>query len=241
MHFYDLARLLGSEQPFYGLSALGLEKGQVPHTQIEDMAAHYIKEIRTIQFKGPYYLGGSGAGCPIVLEMAHQLESQGQKVTLLVLVSPTPLPIMTNKSHNTPFYYYNYLRRYSLRLIELLRNRPLLPNIKHVFLNRVLWHWRIFHRYIPGDLHRRRRYVDDFIRALMKYEPEAYHGRITSFLREEFSDDHKKGLGDWYDLAVGGLDVQFVPGNIFTMWREPHIQILSEKLTACLNEAQKNS
>ncbi|MBT8364167.1 MAG: hypothetical protein KJP23_05630 [Deltaproteobacteria bacterium] len=48
-----------------------------------------------------------------------------------------------------------------------------------------------------------------------------------------FSDNHKKGLGDWYDLAVSGLDVQFVPGNIFTIRREPHVQILSEQLTAC--------
>jgi hypothetical protein len=62
-------------------------------------------------------------------------------------------------------------------------------------------------------------------------------GRITCFLYEEFSHNHKKVLGDWYDLAVGGLDVRFLQGNIFTMWQEPYIQILAEKLRACLNEA----
>jgi hypothetical protein len=75
----------------------------------------------------------------------------------------------------------------------------------------------------------------------MSYEPEAYQGRITCFLREKFSHNHKKVIGDWYDLAVGGLDARFVPGNAINMWREPHVQILAEQLTACLDEAQKNS
>jgi thioesterase domain-containing protein len=233
-----LARLLGPEQPFYGLSALGLEKGQVPHTQIEDMAAHYIKEIRTIQFNGPYFIGGSGAGCPIAIEMAHQLESQGQNVTVLVLMTPTSLK--PNRSSKTLSKYIKFLKIYYSLLIIVIKSRLVLPTTKDVFLNRVLWHFKICHRFIPGDIHRRRRFIDDFIRALMSYEPEAYHGRITCFLREEFSHNHKEVLGDWYDLAVGGLDVRFVPGNIFTMWREPHVQILAEQLTACLNEAQKN-
>jgi hypothetical protein len=72
----------------------------------------------------------------------------------------------------------------------------------------------------------------------MSYEPKAYHGRITFFLREEFSDVHKKVLGEWYDLSAGGTDIRFVPGNINTMWEEPHVQIFTEQLKACLDEAQ---
>ena len=89
LHLYDLARHLGPEQPFYGLSALGLEKGQVPHDNIEDMAAYYIDEIRKIQSNGPYFLGASGEGSPIVLEMAHQLRSQGQNLALIALLTPS--------------------------------------------------------------------------------------------------------------------------------------------------------
>jgi thioesterase domain-containing protein/acyl carrier protein len=238
-HFYDLARLLGPEQPFYGLSALGLEKGQVPHTQFEDMAAHYIKEIRTIQFNGPYFIGGSGAGCPIAIEMAHQLESQGQNVTLLVLMTPSSLK--PNRSSKTLSKYVKFLKlRYSF-LIVVIKSRLLLPTIRHSFLIRVHRHLRICHRFIPDDIHRQRRFADDFRKSRMSYEPEAYQGRITCFLREKFSHNHKKVIGDWYDLAVGGLDARFVPGNAINMWREPHVQILAEQLTACLDEAQKNS
>jgi hypothetical protein len=71
----------------------------------------------------------------------------------------------------------------------------------------------------------------------MSYEPKPYQGRITCLLRDEFSHNQKRGIGDWYDIAVGGLDVRFVPGNIFTMWEEPHVQILADQLQVCLDEA----
>lgn len=238
LHFYDLARLLGPEQPFYGLGALGLEKEHVPHNQIEDMAAHYIKEIRSIQFNGPYFIGGSGAGCTIVLEMAHQLESQGQNLALLVLM--TPSPNQPNLSYSDPSAYGKSLGKFFYLLINLIKRRPLIPAIKNAFLNRILWHWRIFHRFIPIEIHRWRHFRDDFNEARLSYTPKAYRGRITYFLREEFSRDPQKGIGDWYDIAVGGLDVRLVPGTINSMWWEPHVQILAEQLKACLGEAQMN-
>ena len=239
LHFIDLARLLGPEQPFYGLSALGLEKGQVPHNRFEDMAAHYIKEIRTIQFNGPYFIGGTGDGCAIALEIANQLESQGQNVRLLVLM--TPGPFNSNKSYHILSYYYDPLKKFFGLLIGLMKKRPLLPNIWHAFLNRVLWHWKIFHRFLPSDIHRWRRFINDFNKAQKNYNPKTYHGRITCFLREEVSQDHKKTFSEWYDLAVGGLDIRFVPGTIVSMWREPHVRKLAAQLKACLEEAQKDS
>ena len=239
LHFYDLARILEPEQPFYGLGALGLEKGQVPHSRFEDMAAHYNKEIRTIQFNGPYYIGGSGDGCAIAIEMAHQLKSQGQNVALLVLIAPTPLK--PNKSYNTFSIYRMSAKKFFRLLIGLMKKRPLLSNIRHAFLNRVLWHWKIFQRFLPGDIHRWRRFIDDFSRARKNYEPKAYHGRITCLLGEEYSQDHEEAISDWYDLTVGALDIRFVPGTIISMWRDPHVQILAEQLKACLEEAQKDS
>ncbi|MEN8221164.1 MAG: thioesterase domain-containing protein [Pseudomonadota bacterium] len=53
------ARYLGMVQPVYGLQPLGFEEGLVPHNRVEDMAAYYIKEIRSLQPEGPYYLGNA--------------------------------------------------------------------------------------------------------------------------------------------------------------------------------------
>jgi thioesterase domain-containing protein len=42
----------------------------------------------------------------------------------------------------------------------------------------------------------------------------------------------------WGKLATGGVEVQTVPGNHYTMLREPHVQVLAERLRAILREAQ---
>ncbi|PYV39080.1 MAG: non-ribosomal peptide synthetase, partial [Acidobacteria bacterium] len=47
--YNDLARLMGPEQPFYGLQSRGLDGTEKPHTSIEDIAAAFLKEIREVQ------------------------------------------------------------------------------------------------------------------------------------------------------------------------------------------------
>ncbi|MBN3927684.1 amino acid adenylation domain-containing protein, partial [Nostoc sp. NMS4] len=49
LRFRELALHLESDQPFYGLQPQGLDGKQLPYTRIEDMAAHYIRQIQTIQ------------------------------------------------------------------------------------------------------------------------------------------------------------------------------------------------
>ncbi len=86
LRFRDLARFIGNDQPFYGLQAQGLD-GKLPvHTRVEDMAAHYIKEIQILQPQGPYYIGGYSFGGMVALEMAQQLRAQGHTLGLVVLL-----------------------------------------------------------------------------------------------------------------------------------------------------------
>ncbi|MGC1963553.1 MAG: thioesterase domain-containing protein, partial [Candidatus Sulfotelmatobacter sp.] len=85
VRFYDLARYLGSDQPFYGLQALGLDERFPSDTQIEVMASRYINEIRSVQPEGPYLLGGYSMGGSVAFEMARQLTAQGQERAVVVL------------------------------------------------------------------------------------------------------------------------------------------------------------
>ena len=57
-----LAIHLRPDQPVYGLQSLGLHGEAEPLERIEDMAAHYIENIRKVQPAGPYYLAGLGLG-----------------------------------------------------------------------------------------------------------------------------------------------------------------------------------
>jgi hypothetical protein len=46
----------------------------------------------------------------------------------------------------------------------------------------------------------------------------------------------------WGDLAVGGMEIHEIPGaHSQHLIREPKIQIVIDKLRACLNEAQETA
>ena len=90
--YYELAYHLGTDQPFYALQPLGIDGEQPPLTRIEDMAAHYIKALRTVQPEGSYFLGGWSFGGLVAFEMAQQLVSAGHQVAL-VAVLDTVAPV----------------------------------------------------------------------------------------------------------------------------------------------------
>ncbi len=83
--FAQLAKLLGSDQPSYGLQARGLDGKESPFTSVVEMARHYIAEIRTLRPQGPYVLVGVCTGGLIAYEMAQQLIEQGEAITLALM------------------------------------------------------------------------------------------------------------------------------------------------------------
>jgi amino acid adenylation domain-containing protein len=91
--YLPLARHLGEDQPVYGLQARGINHGEEPFTRVSDMAAHYVKEIREFQPRGPYHLLGDTLGGLFAFEVANLLREQGEEVALLAMVDThCPLP-----------------------------------------------------------------------------------------------------------------------------------------------------
>ena len=90
MAYHRLAQLLGTDRPFYGLQAIGIDGQAEPLADFELMAARYIAELRQVQPVGPYLLGGWCTGGRIAHEMACRLEAQGERVALLVFFDATP-------------------------------------------------------------------------------------------------------------------------------------------------------
>ncbi len=93
--FRHLAEELGGDQPLFGLRARGLEAGEALLPTVEEMAAHYLEELRAFRPRGPYLLGGSSMGGMIAYEMAQRLAAEGEEVPLLVLIDtfgPGQLP-----------------------------------------------------------------------------------------------------------------------------------------------------
>ncbi|MEZ4584348.1 MAG: KR domain-containing protein [Caldilineaceae bacterium] len=98
--YFELAGLLGPDQPVYGLQAVGLY--QQPHTTIEQMASHYVEALRRVQPNSPYRLSGWSIGGLIAFEMAQQLRRAGEEVTLLA-VFDEPAPVYSRSTSRLAF------------------------------------------------------------------------------------------------------------------------------------------
>src|SRR5205085_2963988 len=97
--FHKFARLLGADQPTYGVKAIGVDGSEAPPDRVEAIAARYVREITELRPHGPYLLGGYSIGAYAALETALQLRALGHEVGLLVVFDmvapgyPKPLPV----------------------------------------------------------------------------------------------------------------------------------------------------
>jgi amino acid adenylation domain-containing protein len=89
--FLPLARRLPAHQPVYGLQAIGQDGRITQRETIEEMAAHYVREIVSLQPEGPYFLAGYSAGGLIAYELAQQLHRAGRPVAMLGLLDTQPM------------------------------------------------------------------------------------------------------------------------------------------------------
>ncbi|MBX2864953.1 MAG: alpha/beta fold hydrolase [Leptolyngbyaceae cyanobacterium MAG.088] len=89
------SHLLGTERPFYALQRPDLDGREVTHTTVEALALDCVKEMRMVQPKGPYLVGGHCLGGAVAFEIAQQLQADGEDVASIVLIDsyrPGELP-----------------------------------------------------------------------------------------------------------------------------------------------------
>ena len=242
--YIHLARYLGPDQPCYGLQARGLEEGQEPHARIEDMAADYIKGIRTVQADGPYLLGGWSMGGVVAFEMARQLHARGQRVGLLALLDAR-IPTADEEFGDDEFearLLIDFIRYFGLALDprDALARLP-----KQELLERVLEHAKRA-GLMPLDIEvaHAQPFIDlckaDF-RATRNYVLHPYPGHIALFKAgEDLGANTSDATLGWGEFATEGVEVHVVPGNHATMVYDPHVIVLAERLRACLDQAQVN-
>jgi thioesterase domain-containing protein len=234
--YRPLAHHLSPDQPVYALQAQGLDGKTPPFTRVEDIAAHYIKEIRSVQPEGPYYLLGASFGGLVVFEMAQRLRAEGQTIAFLALFD-TYCPIHSLRQRISCHIGNLSQRGFHVYFTEAVRA------IKNRIKGR-----------IPGNSQANgggqsevttdplERTVRANLQAEKDYVPasKVYPGNITFFFAEERGAvrEYEDNRLMWGKVASGGFEMHVVPGDHITMREEPHVAVLAEKLTACLNRAQ---
>jgi amino acid adenylation domain-containing protein len=261
LFYRDLAQRLGLDQPLYGFQPQGLDSTQPYHSRIQEMACHYVKEMRALQPEGPYYLAGSSSGGLIAFEMAQQLYAQGQKVGLVALFD-TYAPGFHRLSFNAGTLRYQVYRlmqrvhlhvgnlllleskgkvKYAREKAELVSSR-MKWTIRKAVESRVnkLVHGTPSNGNSDSDANQKR--IDTAIRALREYVPDIYPGHVTLFRasKQPAGYNTDRDLG-WEKLAAGGVAVHEIPGYHGSIVMEPRVRILAEQLRAYLFQSQEST
>jgi acyl-CoA synthetase (AMP-forming)/AMP-acid ligase II/thioesterase domain-containing protein/acyl carrier protein len=234
-----LSRYLGQDQPVFGFQARGLDGKELPHSRIEDMAAHYIQLMRRVQAEGPYFLGGHSYGGVVAFEMARQLHAAGHRVGILALID-TPAPLRRSILRKAAFHA-GHLRRFPSYLIPHLRLHGLLA------VRRLVWKAREkAHRPAAVRPSASQQLATALSVARSRYVGQPYHGQATLFRAVGAvlipwgweADEADRG---WRRLILGGLEIHEIPGPHGWSLSEPHVQVVAERLRQCLTRAQSLS
>ncbi len=217
--FQDIAHAIGIEQPVFGLQpASAVRFKTFRQMSIYRLVSAYIEEIKKVQPAGPYLLSGYSAGGIIVVELARELERQGNEVGLLVIFDPP--------SH-VPFWldwFYAVIYRISVAtgLIHVVRRL-------HSRFAR-----RLFHTVLDEGLR-------THTSVTREHRVAPYPGRITHF-RARLSQSSlvsMKPIGRfWRRIAQQGHEEHWIPGTHYGMLRGPGAAVVVDELRDCLQRAE---
>jgi amino acid adenylation domain-containing protein len=243
--YYELARRLGEDQPFYGLQAPGLEGEGEPLKTVEELAAAHLDALRSIRPEGPYLLGGWSMGGVVAFEMARQLHARGEHVALVALLdsrSPVTFDKTAALDEDTLLWMFAYDLA-GLSGVELFEDEGPLEGESFDERLECLLRRAVRAGATPAGVETKRlrqlfRVFEANLRAMLNYVPREYPGRVTLFrASEQGVDAPEDSLSGWGAPAAAGIELRIVPGNHYSMLRGPHAQSLGESLAACLGEA----
>lgn len=258
INYEPLSQALGTDQPFYGVQAFGLEGVNEPQTSIAEMAQYYLRAIQQIQPAGPYFLGGYCFGGVVAYQVASLLETQGQEVGLLALIdayapshaqdhSSGRLGRLTAAVKNLPFWLRDFrqLNPQERRVVVNRRLKRSLVSLRGRLGKPVQVTARDLigdHANVTSAPDHLQRLMEIHMLALMNFTPPRYEGRVTLFRiqRLPLFTHYDQDLG-WSQCAAGGVDLHIIPGAHHNALMPPFVQGLADELRRSLEQAYRRS
>jgi len=246
--YRDLARHLGEDQPVYGLQSIGLDNKTEIDPRFEVVAGNYIKEIKALQPKGPYFLGGYCLGGTIALEMAQQLKRNGDEIGLLFMIEnyniktiqwPMPFSLtMKNKVLNLWYHLGNLFTDSNNAKMDFLREKTRIELSRYRVTLQVSLAALMKKLGLNSSLNFPHIKVDKaYDEALILYTPQVYEGEIVLFGARNRLAGFRDPLYGWGHIAAKGVELLELPINPRGSLVEPFVGMLAKKLNERLNHA----
>ncbi len=211
LFYYNLSKVLGSSQPLYGFEPIAKFK-------TEDIARHYIKQIREIQPEGPYFIGGYCASGILAFEMARQLKEAGQEPGWLALFEVyTPEATVAKASGQ---YLSDKLTYWKAGFMSSsLKGKYKLVTTESA---------KLFNYFFKNT----------FRKILNDYTIKPYDGKMLLF---KSKDGMVGSTGDQYMgwskyCPVENISLIEVPGDHNTIFKDPNVRVIAEKLKECMDQ-----
>lgn len=218
--YAEFAKLIDIDIPLWGLR---VSDDPDRLTTIESMASEYCQQIRRIQSRGPYFLGGLSAGGTIAWEMARQLTDQNEQVTLLLLdsISPDIWRNLAGSLHTSAVYYLGFFLLPEKLRTEASILQQMCVSIEHGTTNKMQIEYLFEYLLRTSDAINLNRIQIAYgiLRAIYDYQPKPINVKLHVFKASEAfisCDDH---LG-W---PVKNGKATIIPGNHQSFLTDPQL------------------
>jgi thioesterase domain-containing protein/acyl carrier protein len=240
VNFYGLSMRVGADQPVYGIQSQALVANQPALLHLNDMATHYIADIRRVQPKGPYHLLGYSFGGTVVLEMAHQLRAAGEDVALVGMIDSKSKDYEVQLARLTTVH-----TRLNRRMNRFVGNTDRLgwkSRAKYIY-EKIQTRAIRFACMAAASL--RMKHVPAFMRsaydinyvAVQNYTVRPYDGKLVLFRASYQGEEEGEYDLGWSSIFKQGVEVHDLPGDHERIFLEPNIDQLASRLRESLARA----
>lgn len=252
VHDTYLAHCLESDQPLYILSHPNQDENLAHYDTVEKIADKNLEELRNVQPKGPYFIGGYCFWAMVAIEIADKLIKQGEEVSLLFLVEPTeeciPDPSIMEDLYISRFEHHKkklaplrtmekiaYMLNRLPSLFLLIKRKTEYKSLKETVKIAICKAYMYYGYPLPLSLRKFYLYNHHALETAISYDPRVYPGRAVIF----YGDKTLRSQADWNKLAAGGVEIYQIAGaDHIGIIRKPHLMTWAGQVSSYLKKFQ---
>lgn len=242
--FRPLSRRLSEMREFHSLGVQASLIAKLKKRSLEEIAEQFVGMIEERRPKGPYMLGGWCAHGLLAYEVARQLSARGHEVAqVLMLESVNPVRLRQYSG------WRRVVGRMQLKVHLLKFETAYLQQLngaqkKDYVAARASQKFSRIKQSVKEALGKTPETdqgpLDVLYAAASRYYPKPYDGHVAlirSLERTVGFLGRQLHLG-WDDVLNGNLEIHETPGNHYTIYMDPNVDTLAEKMNACLKAAE---